>query len=193
MLFEEIPLALKDALEGLSRVDKIVKSMREFAHPGDEIGPSDINRCLETSVTVCRNEWRHVAEVDFDLDPDLPSVPCVRSDINQVVVNLVVNAAQAIAEQKRSDLGKIHLSTRASDDWVELRVEDDGPGIPPEIMEKIFDPFFTTKPVGQGTGQGLFLTQQSIVGKHHGRISVSNLQGGGASFLIQLPLTLYPG
>ena len=191
-LFEEVPLALKDALEGLSRIDKIVKSMREFAHPGEELALSDLNRCLETSVTVCRNEWKHVAQVDFDLDPNLPQVPCVRSDINQVVVNLVVNAAQAIAEQKRDGLGRIHLSTRTSGGWAELRVEDDGPGIPPEIAEKIFDPFFTTKPIGKGTGQGLFLAQQSIVGRHNGRISLSNLPRGGACFLIQLPLAHYP-
>ena len=187
-LFEEVPLALKDALEGVSRIDKIVKSMREFAHPGEEIEPSDLNRCLEVSTTVCRNEWKHVARVDFDLDPNLPPVPCVRSDINQVVVNLVVNAAQAIAGQKRSELGRILLSTRVSEGWAELRVEDDGPGIPQEIAEKIFNPFFTTKPVGQGTGQGLFLTHQCIEGKHHGRISTTNISGGGACFLIQLPL-----
>ena len=187
-LFEEVPIALKDALEGLSRIDKIVRSMREFAHPGEEMGPVDINRCLETSVTVCRNEWKHIAQVDFQLDPNLPPVLCVRSDVNQVVVNLVVNAAHAIAGQKRNGLGRILLSTRVHEGWAELRVEDDGPGVPPEIQEKIFDPFFTTKPVGQGTGQGLFLAQQSIVGKHCGRISLTNLPAGGASFLIQLPL-----
>ena len=187
-IFEEVPLALKDALEGMSRIDKIVKSMREFAHPTQEFEPTDLNRCLETSVTICRNEWKHVAHVDFDFDPSLPPVPCVRSEINQMVVNLVVNAAQAIAGQKRAEPGRILLSTRTLDGWAEFRVEDDGPGISPDIAEKIFDPFFTTKPVGQGTGQGLFLTQQSIVGKHHGRISTSNLPGGGASFLIQLPL-----
>jgi signal transduction histidine kinase len=187
-LFEEVPFALKDALEGLSRIDKIVKSMREFAHPGEEMGPVDINRCLETSVTVCRNEWKHVATVDFQLDPDLPPILCVRSDVNQVVVNLVVNAAHAIAGQKREGLGRILLSTRVHEGWAELQVEDDGPGVPPEIQEKIFDPFFTTKPVGQGTGQGLFLAQQSIVIKHHGRISITNLPAGGAAFLIQLPL-----
>ena len=187
-LFEEVPFALKDALEGLSRIDKIVKSMREFSHPGEEMGLVDINRCLETSVTVCRNEWKLIALVDFQLDPDLPPVLCVRSDINQVVVNLVVNAAHAIAEQKRDGLGRILLSTRVHEGWAELRVEDDGPGVPPKIQEKIFDPFFTTKPIGQGTGQGLFLAQQSIVGRHRGRISITNLPAGGASFLIQLPL-----
>ena len=191
-LFEKAPLALHEALEGLARIDKIVLSMREFAHPGEEFGPSDINRCLETSVPVCRNEWKHFARVEFDLDPNLPPVPCVRSDINQVVVNLVVNAAQAIAEQNRGELGRVLLSTRVSDGWAELRVEDDGPGIPQEIVEKIFAPFFTTKPVGQGTGQGLFLAQQCIVNKHHGVISVGNLPDGGASFLIQLPLDPYP-
>jgi signal transduction histidine kinase len=156
------------------------------------MSPSDLNRCVETSVTVCRNEWKYVAEVTFDLDPDLPLVPCVRSDIGQVVLNLVVNAAHAITGQKRTGPGNIHLSTRVNGEWAELRIDDDGPGIPPSIADKIFDPFFTTKEVGKGTGQGLFLAQQTILGKHCGRIEVNSTPGEGASFLIQLPLNPNP-
>lgn len=188
-LFEEVPLALKDAVDGLERVRKIVNSMKEFSHPSEDFAPTDINRCIETSVTICRNEWKHLAEIDYDFQADMPPTYCVRSDISQVIVNLVINAAQAMGAEKQNDLGKITIRTRQEEEYTNIWIEDNGPGIPTELLKKIFDPFFTTKPVGKGTGQGLFLASQSIIGKHHGHITASNHPDGGAIFSIQLPQT----
>lgn len=188
-LFGEVPAALKDAMDGLERVRKIVHSMKEFAHPSEDFSSTDLNRCIETSATICRNEWKHHAKVVFDFDEEMPQVFCVRSDISQVVVNLVINAAQAIAEKNRAgELGNITIRTRRKGEDAHIEVEDDGPGIPEKFADKIFDPFFTTKPVGKGTGQGLFLASQSVVGKHGGHITVANRQGGGAVFSIQIPI-----
>jgi PAS domain S-box-containing protein len=191
-VLEEIPKALEANLEGLERIAKIVRSLKEFAHPGGEDKqPTDLNRAIETTVTVARNEWKYVADVKLDLDPELPPVPCVVSDFNQALLNLIVNAAQAIGEvvtEGVDEKGLITISTRRVGDEVEIRVTDNGPGIPEAIQDKIFDPFFTTKEPGKGTGQGLAIAYRAIVERHGGSLTCISQEGKGTTFLIKLPL-----
>jgi signal transduction histidine kinase len=166
--------------------------MKEFSHPGTvEKDPVDLNRAIENTVTVSRNEWKYVAELDLDLDPELPPVPCYVVDLNQVVLNLIVNAAHAV-EARRDDRpmgrGRIGVSTRRAGDWVEIGVRDDGCGIPASQLGRIFDPFFTTKPVGKGTGQGLAIAHSIVVSKHGGTIHVESEVGVGTRFTVRIPL-----
>jgi two-component system, NtrC family, sensor kinase len=190
-LQEEIPKAIEQTLEGVDRVATIVQAMKRFSHPeSGEKKPVDINEAIESTVTVARNEWKYVAEVELDLDRNLPPVPCSPGDFNQVILNMVVNAAHAIAAQGNKDtkMGLITLSTRLMDGFAEIRIRDTGTGIPAELQDKVFDPFFTTKDVGKGTGQGLAIAQDIIVNKHHGDIHLESNVGMGTEFIIRLPL-----
>jgi signal transduction histidine kinase len=165
--------------------------MKEFSHPGPvERMPVDINRAIESTILVCKSEWKYVAEVTTDLDDELPPVPCLAGEFNQVILNLIVNAAHAIADVNKDSGGKgsIHISTRKDGPCVEIRVSDTGCGIPETIQSKVFDPFFTTKPVGKGTGQGLAIAHSVIVQKHNGTIQFESEPGSGTTFVIQLPL-----
>lgn len=192
MMAEEIPDALKDTLEGVKRVGKIVHSMRVFSHPGtDRKTVMDINQALESTITVARNEWKYVAELETDFDPDLPLVSCLPGEINQVFLNLLINAAHAIgdtAKENESSSGQILISTRAKGDVVEIRFSDTGGGIPESIRHRIFDPFFTTKAVGKGTGQGLAIAYNVIVEKHGGALKFETQINKGTTFIIQLPI-----
>jgi signal transduction histidine kinase len=187
-----VPVALEQTIQGLEQISRIVRSMKEFAHPGPEgKTPTDLNRAIENTITVARNEWKYVAEMHLDLDPDLPLVECNPGEFNQVVLNLVVNAAQALAESiEREGLGKgnITVSSRRDGDWAEIRVGDDGPGIPQGLRDRIFEPFFTTKEPGKGTGQGLAIAHAAIVKNQQGTISLETAPGKGATFIIRLPI-----
>ncbi|GAB6164505.1 hypothetical protein JCM19992_05050 [Thermostilla marina] len=191
-LLEEIPSAISQSLEGVARVGKIVRSMKEFSHPGgDEKQAVDLNRALENTITVSRNEWKYVAELKTDLAEDLPPVQCLAGEINQVFLNLIVNAAHAIGDklgESPKEKGTITVTSRRVEGAVEIRIADTGTGIPPENLEKIFDPFFTTKPVGKGTGQGLAIARNIIVNKHGGSIDVESTPGEGTTFIVRLPL-----
>ncbi len=191
-LKEEIPNAIKQSLEGVDRVAKIVRSMKEFAHPGgDNMQLADLNHAIESTITVARNEWKYVAEMETDLASNLPLVPCLVSEFNQVILNMIINAAHAIGDAAGENTGKtgiISISTRLVDDWAEIRVRDTGSGIPEEVREKIFDPFFTTKEVGRGSGQGLAIARATIIKKHAGTIDVESEVGEGTVFIIRLPL-----
>lgn len=191
-LLEESPLAIEEALEGIERVTRIVQAMKEFSHPGVEGKTTiDLNKVIESTITVARSEWKYVAEMETDFDPDLPLVRCLPGEFSQVILNIIVNAAQAIAdlvEKKNGAKGKIRISTHHDEDWVEIRINDTGPGIPEAIRSRIFDPFFTTKEVGQGTGQGLAISYSIIVEKHGGTISFETELGQGTTFIIRLPL-----
>ncbi len=188
----EVPDAFAQTLEGVERVAQIVRAMKEFAHPGnDEKAPIDINRSIETTVEVAKNEWKYVAELDLQLDPELPHVPALTGPLNQVILILVVNAAQALAdeiEHGRMDKGEITVATSLDEGHAVIRVTDNGPGIPESIADQIFDPFFTTKDVGKGSGQGLSIAHSVIVERHGGTIHVESTYGDGASFVIRLPL-----
>jgi signal transduction histidine kinase len=191
-LVEEIPTAIEQSMEGIQRVSAIVRAMKEFAHPpAAEKGPVDLNQAIRSTLTVARNEWKYVAEMVTDLDETLPPVPCLSGDINQMVLNLVVNAAHAIGAavaQGRMDKGTITVATRIHGQWVEIRVSDNGTGIPAAICSKVFDPFFTTKEVGRGTGQGLAIARSVVVDKHHGEIAFTTEEGRGTTFVVLLPL-----
>jgi PAS domain S-box-containing protein len=191
-LLEEVPKAIEQTQEGLSRISTIVRSMKEFAHPGpDTKNPTDLNRAIQNTITVAKNEWKYVAELVTDLDPDLPLVPCVLGQINQVILNIIVNAAQAIAEtcqEGQDPKGEIRISTRQVGEAVEVRIADTGPGIPETVRGHVFDPFFTTKPPGKGTGQGLAIAYRVVVDKHGGQLDFSSQEGQGATFVITLPL-----
>jgi len=190
-LRQEVPKAASQLLEGVDQVTRIVRAMKEFSHPGPiERSSADINRAIENTIVVSKSEWKYVAEVTTDLDPELPPVPCVVGEFNQVMLNLIVNAAHAISEVVRDSgrKGQIHITTRQTASMLEVRVSDTGGGIPEPIQSKVFDPFFTTKPVGKGTGQGLAIAHAVIVQKHNGRITFESERGRGTTFLIQLPL-----
>ncbi|NOY91913.1 MAG: hypothetical protein GXP55_12020 [Deltaproteobacteria bacterium] len=188
----EVPKAIEQSLEGLERVATIVRAMKEFSHPGGGgMSPTDLNRAVKTTVTVARNEWKYVAEVEFDLADDLPSVPVLPDELNQVILNIVVNAAHAIGEklgEGSAEKGTIKIATRLVDDHVEIRISDDGTGVPAAIQERVFDPFFTTKPVGKGTGQGLAIARKVMLDGHHGDLKLESVEGEGATFTLVLPL-----
>ena len=191
-LLEETPCAIDQLLQGVERVSKIVCAMKEFSHPGGEtLAEADLNRAIRTTVEVARNEWKYVAEVELALDPHLPLVPCLLGEFNQVVLNLIVNAAHTISDatdKGKNGKGTITLSTGATEHWAEVRVRDTGMGIPQELRSQIFDPFFTTKEVGKGTGQGLSIAQAVIVEKHKGTLDFETEVGRGTTFILRLPL-----
>jgi signal transduction histidine kinase len=165
--------------------------MKEFAHPGGAAKrPVDLNHGIRSTITVSTNEWKHVAEVVADLDPSLPMITCLPDQINQVFLNLIVNAAHAIREKlgkSSAAKGTIIIQSRRVEDSVEIRVTDTGCGIPPTIASRVFDPFFTTKEVGKGTGQGLAIARSVVVDKHGGTITFESTPGEGTVFIIRLP------
>ncbi|MFC1543211.1 PAS domain S-box protein [Candidatus Neomarinimicrobiota bacterium] len=190
---EEIPKAIEQSLEGVGRITNIVQAMRTFSHPGgEEKIPVDINQAIQSTVIITRNEWKYVANVELDFFPDLAPVPCLAGEINQVFLNLVVNAAQALQEAQESGVsqekGTITISTRPEEDEVVVRINDTGPGIPEEIRPRIFEPFFTTKGVGSGTGQGLAIAHAVVVEKHGGNIYFETEEDKGTTFIVRLPL-----
>ena len=188
----EVPRALEQSLEGVGRVTKIVRAMKEFSHPGStEKTPTALNNAIESTVTVCRNEWKYVAEIVTEFDATLPLVPVLPGEFNQIILNLVVNAAHAIADvvsDGATGKGTIAVSTRRDGEWAEIRIRDTGTGIPEKVREKIFEPFFTTKGVGKGTGQGLAIAHSVVVAKHGGTIHFETESGKGTTFVIRLPL-----
>ena len=190
-LLSEIPKAVTQTLEGVDSVARIVRAMKEFSHPGgEEMAPADINQAILSTATVARNEWKYVAELVTDLDPNLPAVPCLIGEVKQVLLNLIVNAAHAIADVVERDparKGAITISTRAVGLGVEIRVADTGTGIPERHRQRIFDPFFTTKAVGKGTGQGLTIAHTVVVKKHRGSLDFETEEGKGTTFIVRLP------
>ncbi len=194
-LLEEVPRAIEQSIEGLQRVSHIVSAMKQFCHPGtEEKQAADINKAVENVITVARNEWKYIADVITELDTNLPPVHCRLGEINQVVLNLIINAVHAIkdvVEKEKSGKGTIKVSTSHDDSWVEIRVSDTGTGIPEKIRSKIFDPFFTTKEVGTGTGQGLAISRSLIVNNHRGVLDFETDEGRGTTMIVRLPLRDY--
>ncbi|MBM3836151.1 MAG: GHKL domain-containing protein [Verrucomicrobia bacterium] len=167
--------------------------MKDFWHPGTtEKSVVDLNKIIESTITVARNEWNYVAELAADFDPDLPMVPCLPGEMSQVFLNLIVNAAHAIGAAVKdgaSSKGTITVATRRSGDNVEIRISDTGTGIPERIRSRIFEPFFTTKEIGKGTGQGLAIVHAVVVEKHGGSVRFETEIGRGTTFIISLPLS----
>lgn len=192
-LRERIPKALSRASEGLQRVSTIVGAMREFSHPPTtEMAPANLNAAIENTLIVAANEYRHLAVLKTDLN-DLPPVQCNIGDINQVLLNLIVNAAHAMADARgvagASDaMGTLQVSTRSDGDDVLVAISDTGCGIPDDVRSRIFDPFFTTKEVGRGTGQGLAISRTIVNEKHGGSLTFESVLGEGTTFELRLPL-----
>jgi PAS domain S-box-containing protein len=184
----EIPQAFARTLEGVERVTTIVRAMKEFAHPDAQVqSPADINHAIETTLLVARNEYKYHACVETELG-ELPAVVCNVNELNQVFLNLIINAAHAIESAGRdASSGLIKIRTSAGAERVEIVIEDNGCGIPKENLEHIFDPFFTTKEIGKGTGQGLAIARSIIVEKHAGTITVDSQVGNGTKMTLRLP------
>jgi two-component system, NtrC family, sensor kinase len=189
-ILDEAPRALEQSAEGVSRVTSIVSAMKKFSHPGGEDKIHvDLNAAVENTVTVAKNEWKYVADVELDLDRSLSPVLCLPGDFNQVILNILVNAAHAIGERVKgtTDKGRITIRTEADGEYCKLSVSDTGAGISEENRRKIFDPFFTTKEVGKGTGQGLAITHNIVVTKHGGTIDFESELGKGTTFVVRVP------
>ena len=174
---------------GTERVATIVRAMKEFSHPdSSEKVVADVNRALQTTLMIARNEYKYLATVDLQCG-ELPELMCNVGELSQVFLNLIVNSAHALADAGRDTAtGKITIKTRAVDKWAEFSFEDNGIGIPQDIINKIYDPFFTTKEVGRGTGQGLAIARSIVVDKHDGRIDVESTPGVGTCFTLRLPI-----
>jgi PAS domain S-box-containing protein len=186
-LLEEVPQAITQTLDGINRVAGIVRAMKAFGHPGTEQKTqANLNEAIANTIIVANNEIKYVADVETHL-ADLPLVHCHLGDINQIVLNLVVNAAHAITAANRGR-GTIHVTTRLENSHAIIEVADTGTGVPPEIADKLFDPFFTTKEVGTGTGQGLALVRTLVVDRHNGTIDFTTEYGTGTTFTVRLPV-----
>jgi PAS domain S-box-containing protein len=192
-LVQELPAATDQGLDGIERISRIVKAMKAFAHPdSNHKAPANINVEIDSTVVVARNEWKYVAEVEmnFSEDPKLKQVPCHRGELNQVILNLIVNAAHAIQDKGLAlgEKGTITLSTSCEEGMAVIRVADTGMGIKPEHQARIFEPFFTTKEVGRGTGQGLAMAFNVVNKRHGGSVSFETEVGKGTTFILRLPL-----
>jgi len=194
---DEVPEALKQSDEGLGRVASIVRAMKQFSHPGTlEKVEIDLNQAIQNTVIVSRNEWKYFAELETDLDPELPGVACLSQEFNQVILNLIVNAAHAIRDRNSDEpsrRGRIAIASRCNGPWAELTISDTGGGIAEQNQQRVFDPFFTTKRVGEGTGQGLAIAYNVVVDKHQGEIFFESEPGQGTTFTVRLPLAAEAG
>lgn len=189
----DIENLVKESMEGVYRITEIVTSLRNFSRIDNEtrIESYDINEALESTLVVAKNEIKYVADVQREFSV-VPRIECIGSEINQVLLNILVNAAQAIESQRRSDLGMIRIRTYADPEYLYCEITDDGPGIPRNLVSRIFDPFFTTKDAGEGTGLGLNISYDIVVHKHNGELSVKSEEGKGATFTMKLPLVFKP-
>jgi signal transduction histidine kinase len=189
-LAENVPAALARASEGVDRVATIVRAMKDFAHPDQEaMASADLNKAIVSTVTIAKNEYKYVADLELDLG-ELPPTRCHLGQINQVVLNLLLNAAHAIADKNHGSdsRGTIKVSSWADREDIVICVEDDGGGIPQHVQPRIFDPFFTTKEVGRGTGQGLSIARSIVVERHGGSLSFETKVGSGTKFFVRLPI-----
>ncbi len=190
-LMDEAPVAINQSMEGINRISKIVNSMKSFSHPGIENKvPQDLNKAINDTIIISRNEWKYHSDIETDLDERINEIYCYPAELNQVLLNIIVNASQAIGEaieNQSIERGKINISTKKINGRIEIIIKDNGPGIPEEIKEKIFTPFFTTKEIGKGTGQGLAIAHSVIVNKHNGKINVKSEPGKWTEFIISLP------
>jgi signal transduction histidine kinase len=191
-LAEEIPRAIEQSLDGIKRVVTIVVAMRDFSHIDERrMGMTDLNKALKSTIVILRNEIKYTADVKTDLDNNLSRVYCCADDINQVFLNLLINAAHSVAEAVGTGVrkrGLITVRSRREGENVLISVSDTGTGIRPDIQDKIFDSFFTTKGPGKGTGQGLSLARSIVVDKHAGILDFETEYGVGTTFTVSLPI-----
>lgn len=189
-LLDELPSAIEQTLDGVRRVAEIVRAMKDFApSAGKGHTAADINKMIESTLTVARNEYKYVADIVTNLDENLPPIECLQSELNQVWLNLIINAAHAIAAKggDSDNRGTITVTTRQDGVSVIVEISDTGCGIPDNIRDRVWDHFFTTKEVGRGTGQGLTIVR-SIIDRHHGTITFQSDRSTGTTFTVKLPL-----
>jgi PAS domain S-box-containing protein len=189
-MLANVPAALDRAIDGLNRVTVIVRSMKEFAHPDrTEMAAVDLNRAIRSTLAIARHEYKYVADIETDFG-EIPLVTCHGGDVNQVFLNIIVNAAHAIGDaiEGTPATGRIVVQTRVDGETVVVRISDNGGGIPEAIRDRVFEPFFTTKEVGKGTGQGLAIARGVIVGKHNGELTFETETGRGTTFVVRLPI-----
>ncbi|MFT6750200.1 MAG: two-component system NtrC family sensor kinase [Candidatus Azotimanducaceae bacterium] len=187
---QEVPLALNQCSEGLTHISRIVQAMKNFSHPGEsDKAPSNINQLIDNVIVISTSEWKYVAEIQRDYEPELEIISCESSSSNQVFLNLIVNAAHAIDEKfgETQVQGLIRITTKNSDDGTEILIQDNGIGMSADVKQKIYNPFFTTKEVGKGSGQGLAISYATIVENHGGSIDVESTIGEVSVFIIRLP------
>jgi signal transduction histidine kinase len=192
-LRKETMTAIEQSREGVARIAEIVRAIRDFADAGarNEKMPIDINEAVEATIALTKNKWKHAATIETNLDPDLPRVPCVAAEIKRVLMNLLLNASEALATKAKSEgvnAGRILITTSREGQSAVVTIKDNGPGIPEGIRNRIFDPFFTTKEVGQGIGEGLSFVYSSVVNRHAGRLTFDSVEGEGTTFKVSLPL-----
>lgn len=194
-LREEIPESFSQAINGVTQIARIVSAMKEFSHPASkELTRTDINKLITTTATVSRSEWKYVADLKTEFDANPLTVPCLPGEMNQVLLNLIVNASHAIGEKTEDGedageaKGTITITTRKDGEWAEIRIADNGSGIPKAARDQIFTPFFTTKEVGKGTGQGLAICRDIIVNKHAGEMRFETEENKGTTFIIRIPV-----
>ncbi len=191
-LEKNVPVALESIGKGLEHITEIVSAMKRFSYKDNQAAlcPSDINSIARDCVSITRNEWKNSAVLDTEFGSDLPLVPCRLSEISQVLINLIVNASHSIAEFHKGSMGKITIkTTRDNSSFLRISVEDNGGGIPANVIDRVFDPFFTTKKVGVGSGQGLAISYNLVVERHRGKIYFDTVEGEGTTFHVLLPLT----
>jgi PAS domain S-box-containing protein len=189
-LLEEIPQALSETLEGAERMSSIVQAMKTFRNTdGGSFAATDLNTAVRHTVALASEKFRDVARIDLHLDPELPDVMCRTVEINQALLNIIINAAQAMtdAKQHTGETGVLTIRTHSEGGEAVIEIEDTGVGIAPEIADLVYDQFFTTRPVGSGTGQGLFLAHTVIHDHHNGSVTFSSALGEGTTFTIRLP------
>jgi signal transduction histidine kinase/HAMP domain-containing protein len=189
-IMENAPPAIESSMEGLARIATIVRSMKEFAHPDQaEKRSADLNQAIRSTLVVAHNEYKYVADIDAEFG-EIPAVQCYLGEINQVILNLLVNASHAISDvvKDTGGRGKLTVRTRVDGEGVEISIGDTGTGIPEATRDRIFDPFFTTKEVGKGTGQGLAIARSVVVNKHGGTLRFETECGKGTTFFIRLPI-----
>lgn len=192
-VLSEIPLAITQSMEGLQRVKKIIGAMKSFSHSNQgEMSMVDIVEAIESTATVCRSEWRYIADLKTNYSETSLQINCLRDEFNQVILNFIVNAAHAVEERygkKSEQLGNIEIDVSYQGDYIQILIHDDGIGMSEDVKNRVFDPFFTTKDVGKGTGQGLSMAYAVIVEKLKGSIELESEIGAGTKFKILIPLT----
>ncbi|MBA4284882.1 MAG: hypothetical protein C0434_05055 [Xanthomonadaceae bacterium] len=186
-LRRRVPRAIDRSIEGVHRVAGIVEAMKRFSHPRSELAEVDVNASLADALIVAHNQYKYLADVVTDYGA-LPRILAHGSDLNQVFLNLLVNAAHAIEAHGDGRRGTISVRTDRVGDQVRVRIGDTGTGIPEAIRQRVFDPFFTTKAVGKGTGQGLAIARNVVVDRHHGSLDFDTEVGVGTTFAIRLPV-----
>ncbi len=187
-ILAEAPAAVDEALDGIRRMANIISEMKEFAgDPNAATAELELNQAVRNTVEVSRRMWSDVVQLSMELEPELPRVRCAAHPIKQAFLNLLTNAVEAVQSQRRSGLGKLTIGSRYVDGGVEISFTDDGPGVTLALQPQIFEPFFTTKPIGQGTGQGLFVAYAIVVEQNGGKLGCESQPGHGATFRVWLP------